>query len=75
MLEACNKTVALAEQAWLRVWQGIRGLLIDDVAEQDRHVELQKAIADSLERCSGGRENGIEKMKKKEEFWGREMFL
>ena len=55
MREACNKTVAWAEQTWLRRRQGIKRLLIDDVAEQYKHVESQNASTDRIEGCSGGR--------------------
>lgn len=75
MFEVCNKTVTRAEQAWGRRRQGPRSLLIDHVAEQYKHVEFQKAIADSIESCFGGMEDGLGKMKKKERFWGRELFM
>lgn len=75
VLEAWNKTVTWAEQAWLRRRQGIRSLLIDDVAEQYKHVEYQMATADSVEGCFGGMKDGVGKMKKKEKFWGRELFM
>lgn len=35
-----------------------RRLLIDDVAEQYKHVESQNAIANSIEGRSGGMEDG-----------------
>lgn len=49
--------------------------MIDDVAEQYEHVEFQKAVADSIEGCLGGMEDGFGMMKKKEKFWGRELSM
>ena len=57
-------------QAWLRHQQGNRSLLIDDVAEQGEHVEYQKTMADAVEDCSGGMEDGGGKMKKKGNLGG-----
>lgn len=46
-----------------------------DLTEQYKHVESLYAIANSIEGRSGGVEDVVGKMKKKEMFWGRDLFI
>ena len=57
------------------LWQGIRSLLTDCVAEPYKYAVAQRAIADKVEGYSGEMEDGVRKMKMQQKFGGRELFI
>lgn len=52
------------------LWQGIRSLLTDCVAEPYKHAVAQRAIADKIEGYPVGMEDGVGKMRMQQKFGG-----